>query len=135
MKTTEILLYVLLALFAWSNRDRIPPEYQFWHHNQTSITVQNSSDQDLREVSLVVWGTAHQLGVIKKGASQELKTHRQRDITEVVIRFRYGNELIDRYAGSLDEDDQYRMRITVGYAGVVVAQEGSDMPGASAPAQ
>ena len=132
MKTTEILLYVLLVLFAWSNRDRIPPEYQFWKHNQTSITVVNSSDQDLQDVSLMVWGTAHKLGAIKKGASQELKTHRQHDMTEVVIKFRYGHEMIDRHAGTLDEDDKYLMRITVSYAGVVVVQEGSDTPEAAA---
>ncbi len=134
MKTTEILVYVLLVLFAWSNRDRIPPEYQFWRHNQTSITVLNSSDQDIRDVSLMVWGAPHKLGTIKKGQSQELKTHRRRDLTEVVIEFRYGNELIDRHAGTLDEDDQYLMRITVGYAGVVIVQEGADMPEATATA-
>ena len=132
MKTTEILLYVLLVLFAWSNRDRIPPEYQFWRDNQTSITVINSSDQDLRDVSLMVWGAPHKLGTIRKGASQELKTHRQHDMTEVVIEFRYGNEVIDRHAGTLDEDDKYLMRITVSYAGVVVVQEGADVPEAAA---
>ena len=135
MKTTEILLYVLLVLFAWSNRDRIPPEYQFWRHNQTSITVMNSSDQDLRDVSLMVWGAPHKLGTIRKGQSQELKTHRQHDMTEVVIEFRYGNEMIDRHAGTLDEDDKYLMKITVSYAGVVVVQEGVDAPEAAATSQ
>ena len=135
MKTTEILLYVLLVLFAWSNRDRLPPEYQFWRNNQTSITVINSSDQDLRDVSLMVWGAPHKLGTIKKGQSKELKTHRQRDMTEVVIEFHYGNEMIDRHAGTLDEDDKYLMKITVSYAGVVVVQEGTDVPEAAATSE
>lgn len=132
MKTTEILLYVLLALFAWSNRDRIPPDYQFWRYNQTSVKIVNNSDQDLTEVSAVVWSMPHKIGTIKKGASFELKPHRQRDLTEVVIRFRYGNDLIERYAGTLDEDDKYRMVITVNYAGVVAVLEGSNMPEAAA---
>jgi hypothetical protein len=128
MKTTEILLCVLLALFAWSNRDRIPPEYQFWRYNQTSVKIVNNSDQDLTDVSAVVWSVSHKIGTIKKGASFELKPHRQRDVTEIIIRFRYGNDLIERYAGTLDEDDKYRMVITVNYAGVVTVLEGSDMP-------
>lgn len=135
MKTTEILLYVLVALFAWSNRDRIPPEYQFWRNNQSSVIVLNGSDQDIKEVSLTIWGAPHPMGTIKKGASQELRTHRRHDMTEVVIRFRYGNELIDRHAGTLDEDDKYQMRITVGYAGVVAVQEGSDIPEAAPTTQ
>ena len=132
MKTTEILLYVLLALFVWSNRDRIPPEYQFWRNNQAWVKVQNNSDQDLREVSVVVWGSPHQLGTIKKGTSQELQSYRKHDITEVVIRFRYGNEQIERHAGTLYEDDKYQMLITVNFAGVVVVREGSDIPEAAA---
>lgn len=135
MKTTEILLYVLLVLFAWSNRDRIPPEYQFWRNNQTWVKVQNNSDQDLKEVAVVVWGSPHQLGTIKKGTSQTLKSYRRHEIAEVVVRFRYGNELIERHAGTLGEDDNYRMLITVNYAGVVVAQPGSDLPEAAATSQ
>lgn len=132
MKTKEILLYLLLALFAWSNRDRLPPEYQFWRHNETSVKVMNNSDQDLTDVAVVVWSTSHKIGTIKKGVSYELTPRRQRDLSEVVVRFRYGNELIERYAGTLDEDDKYRMVITVNYAGVVVVQVGSDMPEAAA---
>ena len=128
MKTTEILLYVLLALFAWSNRDRIPPEYQFWRYNQTSVKIVNNSDQDLTDVSAMVWSVSHKIGTIKKGTSFELRPHRQRDLTDIVVRFRYGNDLIERFAGTLDEDDKYRMVITVNYAGVVTVLEGSDMP-------
>ncbi|TAL10655.1 MAG: hypothetical protein EPO02_06810 [Nitrospirae bacterium] len=134
MKTTEMLLYVLLVLFAWSNRDRIPPEYQFWKHNQSTVKVQNNSDQDLTDVAVVVWATPHKIGTIKKGTAYELITTRKRDDTEVVVQFRYGHELIDRYAGTLDEDDKYWMLITVNYAGVVVVQEGADIPEVAAPA-
>ncbi len=132
MKTTEILLYVLLVLFAWSNRDRIPPEYQFWKHSQSTIKIQNNSDQDLTDVIVVVWGIPQKVGTIKKGLSNELKSFRRQDSTEVVIRFRYGTELIDRYAGTLDEDGKYQMLISVNYAGVVVVQDGSHVPEAAA---
>lgn len=128
MKTTEILLYVLLILFVWSNRDRVPPEYQFWRNNQTWVKVQNNSDQDLGDVSVVVWGSSQKLGTIKKGTSREVRSYRKHDVTEVVIRFRYGNELIERHVGTLDEFEKYQMLITVNYAGVVIAQGGSELP-------
>jgi len=133
--TTEILLFLLLVLFVWSNRNRVPPEYQFWRNNQTWVKVQNSSDRDLTEESVVVWGVPHKLGTIKKGAAQEVKAVRRHEITEVVVRFRYDNELIERHAGTLDEDDEYKMLITVNYAGVVTVLTGADIAGAAATSQ
>lgn len=135
MKSTEILLYLLLALFVWSNRDRVPPEYQFWRNNQTWVKIQNSSDQDLGEVSVVVWGSPHKLGTIPKGGFREVRSYRKHDATEVVIRFRYGNEQVERYVGTLDEFEKYQMLITVNYAGVVIAQGGSELPEAATTAQ
>lgn len=135
MKSKEFLMFLLLALFVWSNRDRIPPEYQFWRNNQTWVKVQNNSEQDLADVVVTVWAKPHKLGTIKKGKSQELRSYRRHDVTEVVIRFRYGNEQIERHVGTLDEDDEYKMLITVNFAGVVVVQEGSDIQGAAATSQ
>ncbi|HXZ25988.1 MAG TPA: hypothetical protein VEI24_07195, partial [Nitrospiria bacterium] len=48
---------------------------------------------------------------------------RRRDTSPVVIRFRYGNEELERYAGMLDEENQYQMVINVTYGGVVTARE------------
>jgi len=128
----EHLLFALFALFVWSSLDKIPPEYQFWKQNDTQIKVENNSDQDILDVSVMVWSLPHKLGTIKKGTVQELKIGRKRDVTDVVIRFRYGNETIERFAGTLDAEDQYRMLITINYAGVVVVKEGADIPEAAA---
>jgi hypothetical protein len=135
MKSKEFLMLLLLALFVWSNRDRVPPEYQFWRNNQSWVKVQNSSDQDLTDVSVVVWGSPQKLGTIKKGQSRALKSYRKHDVTEVVIRFHYGNEQIERHVGTLDEFEKYQMLITVNYAGVVIAQGGSELPEAAATTQ
>jgi hypothetical protein len=131
----EHLIFVLFALFVWTSRDNIPAEYQFWRSNATQIKVENNSDQDISNVSVVVWSIPHSLGTIKKGNTQELKIGRKRDVTDVVLRFRYGNEMIERFAGTLDEDNQYRMLLTIGYAGVVIVRAGSDMPEAAATSQ
>lgn len=131
----EYLIFALFALFVWASSDNIPAEYQFWRHNDTQIKVENNSDQDVSDVSVVVWSVPHTLGTIRKGNTQELKIGRKRDVTDVVLRFRYGNEMIERYAGPLDEASQYRMLITISYAGVVVVKAGSDMPEAAATSQ
>src|SRR5438270_238792 len=89
----EYLLVLLVLLFAWSNRDRVPAEYQFWRHNDTYVKVVNNSDQDLTDVKVVVWSAPHLLGTIKKGKAQDLKVHRLRDVTDVVVSFRYGDAL------------------------------------------
>lgn len=128
----EYLIFALFALFVWASQDKIPAEYQFWRNNDTQIKVENNSDQDISNVSVVVWSVPHSLGTIGKGSAQELKIGRKRDVTDVVIRFRYGNEMIERFAGTLDEEDKYRMLITINYAGVVVVREGSAIPEAAA---
>jgi hypothetical protein len=125
------LIVALLGLLAWSNRDRIPLEYQFWRHAETLITIQNNSDQDIKDVVVIVWSTPHELGSIPKGKVEDLRLLRIRDSTEVVVRFRYGAELIERHAGTLTEDTGYRMAVTVYYAGVVMAQIGN--PGQTLP--
>ncbi len=128
----EYLIFALFALLVWASLDNIPPQYQFWRQNDTQIKVENNSDQDVSNVSVVVWSVPHNLGTIGKGNAQELKIGRKRDVTDVVIRFRYGNEMIERYAGTLDEAAKYRMLITINYAGVVVVRAGSDIPEAAA---
>ena len=120
----EYLPIVLLLLFAWSNRDRIPVEYQFWKQNETWIRVRNQSDQDITGVILVVWSTPHALGDIKKGTVKDLRIPRKRDITEVVIRLRYGSEVIERHTGTLDESNNYQMTILLNFGGVVRTQSG-----------
>jgi hypothetical protein len=117
------LLVILLVLFAWSSLDKLPPEYQFWKKNQTWIKVQNNSDQDLKNVSVGVWSQQHQLGTIKPGMSRELMVARRRDVSPVLLRFHYGSEELERYAGMLNEDNQYQMVINVSFAGVVTARE------------
>ncbi len=121
--TKNYLLIILLLLFAWSNRDRLPTEYQFWKNNQTWIKVQNNSDKDISNVSVSVWSNQHQLGTIKQGMTQELMVYRRRDDSPVLIRFRYGSEELERYVGMLNEDNQYQMVVSVNYAGVVTARE------------
>jgi len=128
----EHLILALFALFVWSSLGKIPAEFQFWKQNDTQIKVENNSDQDISNVSVVVWSVPHTLGTIGKGNAQELKIGRKRDVTDVVIRFRYGNEMIERYAGPLDEEAKYRMLITINYAGVVAVRAGSDIPEAAA---
>lgn len=131
----EYLIFALFALFVWSSLNNIPAEYQFWKQNATQIRVENNSDQDVSNVSVVVWSVPYTLGTIRKGNAQELKIGRKRDVTDVVLRFRYGNEMIERFAGTLDEENQYRMLLTISYAGVVIVREGSDMPEAAATSQ
>jgi hypothetical protein len=117
------LLILLLLLFAWSNLDKLPPEYQFWRNNQAWIKVQNSSDKELKNVSIGVWSRQHQIGTIKQGMSRDLMIFRRIDASPVLIRFRYDNEELERYAGMLNEDNQYQMVINVSYAGVVTARD------------
>ena len=49
---------------------------------------------------------------------------RSRDLTEVVIVFKYGNERVDKHLGILDEESDYQMSIFVNFAGVVTNQPG-----------
>ena len=119
------VIAALLGLLAWSNRDLIPLDYQFWKKSDTVITVQNNSDQDIENVGVVVWSTPHPLGTIPKGKSQQLKLRRGSDVADVVVRFGYGPETIERHAGTLTEKTGYRMIIGVNFAGVVTSQMGS----------
>ena len=121
----EYLILALVVLFVWSNRDNIPPRFQFWKIYNTTITVQNSSGQDISDVTLVVWSAPHALGDIKKDSVKELKTPRLRDITDVIIRFKFASEPVERYVGTLDANSGYTMNIQVNFAGVVTAQVGT----------
>ncbi len=131
----EYLLAACLLMILWSNRDRLPVEYQFWRQNETQIQVLNRSDQDITGVGLVVWATPHPLGNISKGLAKELRVPRQRDTTEVVIRFKYRQELIERHAGTLNEENNYRMNILVHFAGVVLTEYGLEASAAAESAQ
>ena len=122
------VIVALLGLLAWTNRDLIPLDYQFWKKSETMIKVQNNSDQDIQNVGVVVWSTEHPLGTIPKGKSKDLKLRGSADTTEVVVRFGYGPETIERHAGTLTEKTGYRIVIAVNFAGVVTSQIGSSGP-------
>lgn len=121
----EYLVLALFVLFVWASRDKIPAQYRFWENTDTQVVVQNNSGQDLTDVSVVVWSVSHSLGTIKKDKTKSINVPRLRDVTEVVIRFKYGSENVERHAGTLDEDSEYRMHIMVNFAGVVTTQTGA----------
>ena len=121
----EYLILAVFVLFVWAVRDKLPPQFQFWKKYETNITVQNHSDKDLSGVTVFVWSTPHHLGTLTKGQTKNLNTPRLRDTTDVIIRFKYGSEPVERLAGTLDEDTDYRMNIQVNFAGVVTAQIGT----------
>jgi protoheme ferro-lyase len=123
-----VFIAALLGLLLWSNRDRIPIEYQFWQKAETVISVKNNSDRDIHDVMVAVWSKEHPVGTIAKGQDQVVKAGRLRDTTEVVLRFRYGPELIERHVGTLSDETGYRMVIAVNYAGVITSQMGSPVP-------
>jgi hypothetical protein len=121
----EHLIFALFLLFVWSSRDKLPAEFQFWKKSSAGITVQNNSGQDVTDVSLVVYSIPKPLGTIKKDTSKTVAVKRLRDHSDVVIRFKYGGDTIERYVGPIDEDSDYQMTISVNFAGVVTAQTGS----------
>ena len=125
----EYLVFVLFILFVWSSRDKLPTEFQFWKKSSAGVTVQNNSGQDVTDVSLVVYSIPKSLGTIKKDASKTLAVKRLRDHSDVIIRFKYGNDMIERYVGPIDEDSNYQMTIFVNFAGVVTAETGSAAEG------
>lgn len=129
MKHKEYLVLALFVLFVWSSRDKLPAEFQFWKKSNAGITVQNNSGQDLPDVTLVVYSTPNSLGTIKKDKSKTLAVKRLRDYSDVVIRFKYGGDMIERYVGTLDEDSNYSMAISVNFAGVVTTEDGSTAEG------
>ena len=118
------MVAALLGLLAWSNRDLISLDYQFWNKPDTVVMVQNNSDQDIKNVGVTVWSVPHVMGTIPKGKSLEFKTRRSADKTGVVVRFGYGNETLEYQVGTLTEQTGYRILIAVNYAGVVTAQIG-----------
>ena len=121
----EYLILAVFVLFVWAVRDKVPPQLQFWKKYETNITVQNHSDKDLSGVTVVVWSTPHHLGTLTKGQNKNLDVPRLRDVTDVIIRFKYGEETVERLVGTLDEDTDYNMNMQVNYAGVVTAQIGT----------
>jgi hypothetical protein len=120
----SLLILAVLGLLAWTNRDLVSPEYQFWKKAETMIVVQNNSDRDIQNVGVIIWSEPHLLGTIPKGKSREFKMRRPADTTEVVVRFGYGGETIEHHAGTLTGQTGYRMVIGVNYAGIVSAQVG-----------
>jgi len=122
---TQYLLVAVFILFVWATRDKIPPQFQFWKKYDTNITVQNHSDKDLSSVTVVVFSSPHHLGTLLKGQNKNLDAPRLRDVTDVIIRFKYGDENVERLVGTLDEDTDYNMNIQVNYAGVVTSQIGT----------
>jgi len=125
----EHLILALFVLFVWSSRDKLPTELQFWKKSTAGITVQNNSGQDLTDVALVVYSTPNPMGTIRKEKSKTLKPKRLRDHSDVVIRFKYGGDMVERYVGTIDEDTNYQMTIYVNFAGVVTAETGSAAEG------
>jgi hypothetical protein len=121
----EYLIFALVVFLVWASRNSIPPRFQFWTTTDTYITVQNNSGQDLSDVTLVVWSESHPLGTIRKDSIKNLKTPRLRDTTDVIIKFKYGSEPVERHVGTLDESSNYKMNIQVNFAGVVTAQVGT----------
>jgi len=121
----EYLIFAVLVFLVWASRNSIPPRFQFWTTTDTHITVQNNSGQDLSDVTLVVWSESHPLGTIRKDSAKNLKTPRLRDTTDVIIKFKYGSEPVERHVGTLEESSNYKMNIQVNFAGVVTAQVGT----------
>ena len=121
----EYWIITLFVLFVWASRDKIPPQFQFWKTTHTMITVRNNSDQNLSDVTLVVWSEPHPLGAIAKDSAKNLNAPRLRDTTDVIVKFKYGGETVERLVGTLDEDSDYKMNIQVNFAGVVTAQVGA----------
>lgn len=121
----EYLIFAVVVFLVWASRNSIPPRFQFWTTTNTMITVQNNSGQDLSDVTLVVWSEAHPLGTIRKDAAKNLNTPRLRDSTDVIIKFKYGSESVERHVGTLEENSNYKMNIQVNFAGVVTAQVGT----------
>jgi hypothetical protein len=121
----EYLLAIFVLIVVWVNKDHIVPvKYQFWATQQSHLRVYNNSDKDLSDVVVRVWAKPQMIGVIKKGDAKDVAAPRSRDMTEVVVVFKYGNETVERHLGILDEDSNYEMSIFVNYAGVVTSQAG-----------
>jgi hypothetical protein len=127
----EYLILAIVVLLVWVGRNNIPPRFQFWKTTETMITVLNNSGQDLSDVTLVVWSEPYLLGTIRKDRAKNFKTPRLSDTTDVIIKFKYGAEPVERHVGILNEASDYKMNIQVNFAGVVTAQVGTVSSGDS----
>jgi len=125
----EYLLALLVLIVVWVNKDHIVPvKYQLWSTQISNLRVYNNSDKDINDVVVHVWAKPQSLGTIKKGEARTITVPRSRDMTEVVMVFKYGNEIVDKHLGILDDESNYQMSIFVNYAGVVTSQAGLDTP-------
>ncbi|TLY23698.1 MAG: hypothetical protein E6K64_08480 [Nitrospirae bacterium] len=127
----EYVIFAMVVLLVWVSRNNIPPRFQFWKTTDTMITVLNISCKDLSDVTLVVWSEPHLLGTIRKDRVKNFKTPRLSDTTDVIIKFKYGSEPVERHVGALNEASDYKMNIQVNFAGVVTAQVGTVSSGDS----
>jgi hypothetical protein len=118
----NILIMLLIGVLAWTNRDLIPTDYQFWKKPETLVTVQNNSDQEVKDVVVLAWSRPYHVGAMPKGTNRNIRGVRPRDATDVVIRFHYGPEMIERHAGTLTDASGQRLVISLNYAGVVTSQ-------------
>ena len=118
----NIVIMLLIGVLAWTNRDRIPTDYQFWKKPETLVTVQNNSDQEVKDVVVRAWSHSYPVGAIPKGTNRNIRGVRPADATDVVIRFHYGSEMIERHAGTLPDTSGQRLVISLNYAGVVTSQ-------------
>jgi len=118
----NIAIMLLIGVLAWTNRDRIPTDYQFWKKPETLVTVQNNSDQEVKDVVVRAWSHSYPVGAIPKGTNRNIRGVRPADATDVVIRFHYGSEMIERHAGTLPDTSGQRLVISLNYAGVVTSQ-------------
>ena len=118
------LLILLLVLFAWSNLDRFPIEWQFWRAREAAIRVQNLSDQDISDVVVWVSSIPQLIGTLKKDTAKDLSIPRRNPILDVGISFRYGTNSIGQHTGTLDGGNGYKMKILTHFAGVVTVEEG-----------
>src|SRR5437899_12752712 len=115
--TTQYLILAGFVLFVWAVRDKVTPQFQFWKKFATNITVQNHSDKDLSGVTVVVWSTPHYLGTLLKGQNKNVDVPRLRDVTDVIIKFKYAEETVERLVGTMaeDTDDNKHMQVNYGF--------------------
>jgi len=125
----EYIIVALVVLLLWTGRHNIPARFQYWTTTDTMFTVQNVSGQDLSDVTLVLWSVPHPLGTLGKDVVKDFKTPRLGDATDVIIKFKYGAEPVERHLGIMDESSNYKMSIQVNFAGVVTAQFGTASSG------
>src|SRR5437870_6523451 len=92
----EYLILAVFVLFVWAVRDKVPPQLQFWKTFTTMITVQNNSDHDLSDVTLIVWSAPHSLGALTRGSSKSITTPRLRRSEEHTSELQSRGHLVCR---------------------------------------